>query len=47
MNWIVWHMTDEDFVEVARFADESDACAFAVLKGDNYVPTAVNETPVW
>ena len=50
MNFKVWKITDEDFVEVAQFVEEGDACMFAALAGmleTQYVVTKANETPVW
>lgn len=50
MKYSVWHVTDKDFVEVARFADEEMANSFralASLLGDRYEVTKVGETPIW
>lgn len=50
MNYKVWKVTAEDFVEVAQFVDKEDANMFRALAGmlgDRYEVTKMNETPVW
>ncbi len=50
MKYSVWHVTDEDFVEVAQFVNEEMAQSFralASLLGDRYEITKVGETPIW
>lgn len=50
MKYSVWHVTDEDFVEVAQFVDKEMAQSFralASLLGDRYEITKVGETPIW
>lgn len=50
MKYSVWHVTDEDFVEVAQFAEKEMANSFRALAsmlGDRYEVTKIGETPVW
>jgi len=50
MKWILWKVTAEDFVEVARFVDENLAhsCgALAGMLGERYEVTKEGETPIW
>jgi len=50
MKYSVWHITAEDFVEVAQFADKGMArsfCALASMLGDRYEVTKIGETPIW
>lgn len=51
MNYKVWKVTDENFVEIAQFAEEGDAYSFSALMrmlgDDRYEVTKMNETPVW
>lgn len=50
MKYSVWHVTEDNFVEIARFADEGMAQSFralASLLGDRYEVTKIGETPIW
>ena len=50
MKYSVWHVTNEDFVEIAQFADREMAqsfCALAAMLGDRYEVTKIGETPIW
>ena len=50
MNYKVWKITDEDFVEIAQFVKKEDAYSFRALMGalgDRYEVTKMNEMPVW
>ena len=47
MNYKVWKITAEDFVEVAQFADWDLANRFARMMGEDFEATTAEETPVW
>lgn len=50
MKYSVWHVTAEDFVEIAQFADLEMAQSFRALAsmlGDRYEVTKIGETPIW
>lgn len=50
MNYSVWHVTDEDFVEIAQFATLEMAQSFralASLLGERYEVTKIGDTPIW
>ena len=50
MKYSVWHITAEDFVEVAQFAEEDMAYSFRALAsvlGDHYEVTKIGESPIW
>ena len=50
MNWILWYVTDEDFVEVARFAYQWMADLMKMRMPPtvgHYAVTPEGQTPIW
>ena len=50
MNWILWYVTNDDFVEVAKFAFKWMADMTAMRMPPtvgHYAVTPEDQTPIW